>query len=77
MCDIAHQTGLPRALYRSAAFCNDASVSNLVPIFGLAAHLGRGMQRVATDAIIGRLRSLPRSINELDAQASRRSCSDG
>src|SRR5271155_440039 len=27
------------------------------------------MQRVATDAVIGRLRSLPRSINELDAQA--------
>jgi hypothetical protein len=56
-------------LYRSAAFCNDASVSNLAPVLGLAAHLGRGMQRVATDAVIGRLRSLPRSINELDAQA--------
>src|SRR6201995_2597366 len=27
------------------------------------------MQRVATDAVIGRLRSLPRSINELDGQA--------
>ena len=27
------------------------------------------MQRVATDAIIGRLRSLPRTINELDAQS--------
>ncbi|MGA9488960.1 MAG: phosphotransferase [Mycobacterium sp.] len=27
------------------------------------------MQRVATDAIVGRQRSLPRSINELDAQA--------
>lgn len=35
----------------------------------MAAHLGRGMQRVATDAVIGRLRALPRSINELDAQA--------
>jgi hypothetical protein len=44
-------------------------VSNLAPALGLAAHLGRGMQRVATDAVIGRLRSLPRSINELDAQA--------
>jgi hypothetical protein len=44
-------------------------VSNLVPVLGLAAHLGRGMQRVATDAAIGRLRSLPRSINDLDAQA--------
>jgi hypothetical protein len=35
----------------------------------LAAHLGRGMQRVSTDAAIGRLRSLPRSINDLDTQA--------
>lgn len=40
-----------------------------MPALGLAAHLGRGMQRVATDAVIGRLRSLPRSVNELDAQA--------
>jgi hypothetical protein len=44
-------------------------VSNLAPVLGLAAHLGRGMQRVATDAVFGRLRSLPRSINHLDAQA--------
>jgi len=44
-------------------------VNNVVPVLGLAVHLGRGMQRVATDAVIGRLRSLPRSINELDAQA--------
>jgi len=44
-------------------------VSNLAPVLGLAAHLGRGMQRVATDVVIGRLRSLPRSINDLDAQA--------
>jgi hypothetical protein len=38
-------------------------------MLGLAAHLGRGMQRVATDAVIGRLRSLPRSIDDLGAQA--------
>lgn len=44
-------------------------MNNVVPALGLAAHLGRGMQRVATDAVVGRLRSLPRSINELDAQA--------
>jgi Phosphotransferase enzyme family len=44
-------------------------VSNLAPVLGLAAHLGRGMQRVATDTVIGRLRSLPRSTNDLDAQA--------
>jgi len=44
-------------------------VNNVVSALGLAAHLGRGMQRVATDAVVGRLRWLPRSINELDAQA--------
>jgi len=33
-------------------------VSNVVSALGLAAHLGRGMQRVATDAVVGRLRSL-------------------
>ena len=32
----------------------------VIPDLGLAAHLGRGMQRVAPDAVIGRLRSLPR-----------------
>ena len=36
---------------------------------GLAAHLSRGLQRVATDAAVGRLRALPRSTDELDAQA--------
>ncbi|WP_123023763.1 phosphotransferase [Mycolicibacterium stellerae] len=35
----------------------------------MAAHLGRGMQRVATDAAIGRLRSVPRTIRDLDAAA--------
>ena len=44
-------------------------MNNVVSALGLAAHLGRGMQRVATDAVVGRLRWLPRSINELDAQA--------
>ena len=34
---------------------------------GLAAHLGRGVQRIATDAVVGRLRSLPRAIGDLDA----------
>jgi hypothetical protein len=33
----------------------------------LASHLGRGVQRIATDAIVGRVRSLPRSIAGLDA----------
>lgn len=44
-------------------------MSKVPPALGLAAHLGRGMQRVATDAVMGRLRSLPRSISDLDAQA--------
>src|ERR1700719_1828453 len=43
--------------------------NRVVPALGLAAHLGRGMQRVATDAVIGRLRSLPRTIGDLDARS--------
>ena len=43
--------------------------SRVVPVLGLTAHLGRGMQRVATDAVIGRMRSLPRTVSELDAPA--------
>jgi Phosphotransferase enzyme family len=39
------------------------------PIVGLASHLGRGVQRIATDAIVGRVRSLPRTIGDLDAAA--------
>jgi hypothetical protein len=35
---------------------------------GLAAHLGRGVQRVATDLVVGRARSLPRTIGDLDAR---------
>ena len=41
--------------------------SRVVPVLGLTAHLGRGMQRVATDAVIGRMRSLPRAVRDLDA----------
>ena len=33
---------------------------------GLAAHLGRGVQRIVTDALVGRVRSVPRSASELD-----------
>ncbi|OBI78222.1 phosphotransferase [Mycobacterium sp. E740] len=35
---------------------------------GLAAHLGRGVQRIATDAVFGRIRSLPRTVSQLDAE---------
>jgi len=37
------------------------------PVVSLAAHLGRGIQRVATDAVVGRVRSLPRRVEDLDA----------
>ncbi len=40
-----------------------------MPALGLATHLARGVQRVATDAVVGRLRSLPRSIHQLDARS--------
>lgn len=39
----------------------------LVPAVGLAAHISHGVQRIATDAAIGRMRSLPRRIGDLDA----------
>src|SRR4029453_9461300 len=32
-------------------------------------HLGRGVQRIATDAIVGRVRSLPSTVADLDADA--------
>ncbi|WP_135453673.1 phosphotransferase [Mycobacterium sp. DL99] len=40
---------------------------HLVPVAGLAAHIGHGVQRIATDAAIGRMRALPRRIADLDA----------
>lgn len=42
-------------------------VSSVSPMFGLAAHVGRGMQRIATDAVFGRTRAIPRHIGDLDA----------
>jgi Phosphotransferase enzyme family len=33
----------------------------------LASHLGRGVQRIATDAVVSRVRALPRTIGDLDA----------
>ncbi|MFN6554881.1 phosphotransferase [Mycolicibacterium septicum] len=43
------------------------SARRLVPAAGLAAHIGHGVQRIATDAVIGRMRPLPRRIADLDA----------
>jgi aminoglycoside phosphotransferase (APT) family kinase protein len=44
-------------------------VNRVAPVVGLASHLGRGVQRIATDAIVGRVRSLPRTVADLDAKA--------
>ncbi len=45
-----------------------ARIANRVPpVLSVVVHLGRGVQRVATDAAIGRFRSLPRTIGDLDA----------
>jgi aminoglycoside phosphotransferase (APT) family kinase protein len=41
----------------------------LAPVAGLAAHLGRGVQRLATDAALGRSRAFPRRVADLDATA--------
>lgn len=38
-----------------------------LPALGLAAHLGRGIGRVATDAVIGSRAGLPRTVDGLDA----------
>ena len=40
---------------------------SVAPALGLAAHLGQGVQRIATDATIGRMRALPRRPADLDA----------
>jgi Phosphotransferase enzyme family len=41
--------------------------SRTAPILGLASHVGRGLQRVITDAVAGGARSLPRTIADVDA----------
>ncbi|QLL06774.1 phosphotransferase [Mycobacterium vicinigordonae] len=43
------------------------TVPQALSALGLAAHLGRGMGRVATDAIVGTRAGLPRGVNQLDA----------
>ncbi len=35
---------------------------------GFAAHLGRGLQRLGTDVLVGRMRALPRAVDDLDAR---------
>jgi Phosphotransferase enzyme family len=41
----------------------------LVGLTGLAAHLGRGFRRLATDTAVGRTRAFPRRIGDLNAAA--------
>jgi Phosphotransferase enzyme family len=41
----------------------------VAPVAGLAAHLGRGFRRLATDAALGRSRAFPRRVADLDATA--------
>jgi hypothetical protein len=44
-------------------------MKRVAPIAGLALHLGRGVQRIAPDTAVGRLRSQPRTVKDLDAKA--------
>ncbi|MCV7223182.1 phosphotransferase [Mycolicibacterium elephantis] len=44
-------------------------MNRVAPFVGLASHLGRGVQRIATDAVVGRIRSIPRTVDDLDAAA--------
>jgi Phosphotransferase enzyme family len=41
----------------------------VAPAVGVAAHLGRGFQRLATDAALGSSRAFPRRVADLDATA--------
>ena len=42
-------------------------VAQALSVAGLAAHLGRGIGRVTTDAIVGSRAGLPRTVGDLDA----------
>lgn len=42
-------------------------MNSVAPVVALASHIGRGVQRIVTDAAIGRVRSLPRTVDDLDA----------
>lgn len=42
-------------------------MTRLPPVVGLASHIGRGVQRIATDAVVGRVRGFPRTVADLDA----------
>jgi aminoglycoside phosphotransferase (APT) family kinase protein len=40
----------------------------VTPLVGLAAHLGRGFQRLTTDSALGKARAFPRRVGDLDAK---------
>ena len=46
--------------------------NRIAPVTGLAAHLGRGLGRIAADTVVGRLRPVPRTVGDLDAAAMSR-----
>ena len=64
-----HHHPFREPLYKSRQFCKHGGMNRVPPIVGLASHLGRGVQRIATDAVVGRVRSLPRTVGDLDAKA--------
>jgi hypothetical protein len=43
------------------------AVGQAIPLMRLAAHVGHGLQRLATDAALGAVRSFPRRIEDIDA----------
>ena len=43
------------------------AVGQAIPLMRLAAHVGHGLQRLATDAALGGVRSFPRRIEDIDA----------
>lgn len=43
------------------------TAARVAPLVGLTVHLGRGFQRLATDAALGKTRAFPRSVGDLDA----------
>jgi hypothetical protein len=50
-----------------AAMINRA-VGQAIPLMRLAAHIGHAVQRLATDAALGGVRSFPRRIEDFDAK---------
>lgn len=43
------------------------TAARIAPALALTVHLGHGVQRIATDAAVGRARSMPRQVSDLDA----------